>query len=128
MMNVLLLIIFLNNWLSDELLPGHLNSLSSAYIIYKGTLDNGFYNHFLIRLSINLNINSFSLNYRLNQCLIINLSSRSLNSFDPIIISINRLSSHCIQLDYLIFLRNQFYLFFVVDDLFLINWLIKYFP
>lgn len=124
MMNILLLIIFLNYWLCYELLSRDLNSFSSAYIVDQNTFDQRFHHDFLIWLSIDLNIDFFSLNDWLNHGSILNFSSRSLNSFNSILGPVNRLSSHCIQIYYLILLGNQFNLLLIIYNLFLIDRLI----
>jgi len=81
MMNIVLLIIFLHNRLSDEFFSRNLYSFSSTDIIYLNTFNNRFHHNLLIRLSVNLNIDIFSLNNRLNKSLIVNFSSRSCYSF-----------------------------------------------
>ena len=123
MMNIILLIILLNNRLSDEFFSRHLHSFSSGNIIHLDSLNNWLEHNFLIRLSIDLNVDIFPLNDWLNESLILDFSSGSGDGFDSILGSQNGFSSDRIQIHNLIFSRNEFQLLFIIDDFFFINWL-----
>ena len=87
MMNIVLLIVFLNNRLSNEFFSRYLYCFCSIYILNLNSFCNWFKSNFFIRFSIYLQINFLPLNYRLNQSLLINFSTRSNNFFSSLIFS-----------------------------------------
>lgn len=96
MMNIVLLVIFLNDGLSYDFFSWNSYSFSSGHIVNNYWFINCVELNLLIFASINLKIDIFPLNYRLNICLIINFSSRSDDSLKPVIFSVYGSSCHWI--------------------------------
>ena len=80
MMNISLMNILLNNWLSDDLLSRSLNSLNSINSVILGLFNNRVHVNGLILLSIKFNLNVLSLNDWLNVSLIVDFFSWSSDS------------------------------------------------
>ena len=121
MINIILLIVFLNNWLSDDLFSGNLDSFLSSDILNLNWLSDSIQSDFLIITSINFNIDFFSLNNWLNNFLIVNFLTRFDNQFFSIIFPDQRLFGDGFQIHQLIITGNKFNLFSVIDDLFFKN-------
>ena len=122
-MNISFMYIFLNNWLSNNLLSWCLYSLDSIL----GIIFCWFYNWFLIDglilSSIKSNLYIFSLNHWLDVGLVVNFFSRfidSLNSWSLLYLS---LSSDWLSIDDLSLRRNKVYSFGIINNRSLNNWL-----
>ena len=90
MINIILLIIFLNNWLNIDLSSWNWNRFNSSNILSLNRLNNWLQYDFLIISSIHLNIYSFSLNYWLVKSLLVNLCTWFDNYFFSVIFSYKR--------------------------------------
>lgn len=121
MMNFSLFNIILNNRLSNNLISRNLNSFCSSGCIKFRLFSNRFHLYSSIRLSFESNINIFSLNNRLNICLVINFftwSSYSLcsSSFLKNWFSHNRLFNFILWFSFL-----EFNSFNIINNLSLDN-------
>ena len=84
MINIVLLEIFLYNWLSDHFLTGNINSFLSHYVVDLSCFSNRIKLNSLIFTSFNLKVNLFFLNDWKNKSIFHDFSSRtnySLNFF-----------------------------------------------
>lgn len=127
MMNFLFFVVFLNNWLSNNFLTRHLNSLSSSASLIHRFLNNWVHSDSLIRLSVKFHINFLSLDNWLNESLVIDFLGRLLNSFNSVSVLSDDISDNWVLSENLRLRRNKVDFFFVVDNSFFINWLSKNF-
>lgn len=121
MMNFSLFNIVLNNWLSNDLVSRNLNSFCSSRGIEFRLFSNRFHLDCSISLSLESNINIFSLNYWLDISLVINFFTRSSNSLCSSSFLKNWLSHYWLFNFILWFSFLEFNSFNVVNDLSLDN-------
>lgn len=121
MINIILLIVLLHYRLGNDLLTWNFNVFYPCYVLSLNRFYNLFKLNFFIISPVNLNINFFSLIYRLINFLVINLCSRFHQNFLSKIISDNWLLRNWLQVHQLIFLRNELNFFLMLYNLFLIN-------
>lgn len=79
--NVILLVVFLNNWLSDDLLSWNSDSLLSDYVINDWLFVNIVQLNLLVSSSVDLEIDVFSLNNWLNELFSVDFFSWSFDGF-----------------------------------------------
>lgn len=124
MLNIILLVVFLNNRLSDNLFSWNLNCFSSNEIIYLKFFINIIQLNLFIISLLNLEINTLSLYNRLNVSLSIDFSSRFLDSFYPFVLSNNWLSLNGVHIHNSVFLGHELYFFLSINHFSLQNWLV----
>ena len=124
MVDVVLLVVLLNNGLSDDLLSGNFNSLSSQNVVDLGRCSHSIQLHTFVLSSSDLEVYVFSLDNGLNVCFLVDFSSRSLDGFYSFIFSNNRLSLDGVQVYDLVLLRDKLNLLSLIDNFSLQNGLI----
>lgn len=123
MINIILLIVFLNNRLSYNLFSGNWNNFFSSYVLNLYRFSHRIKSDFFIISSVDLYVNSFLLNNWLINFLVVDFFSRFDNQLFSIIISNNWLFGERSQIKKLIIGRYKVNLFSVINDLFFVNWL-----
>ena len=101
--NIVLLIVFLDNRLRGNLSGRHLNFFHSSDVIDLGRFSNVLQLYVFVIASANVQINLFLLNNWLNVGLVVELPSRFNNGFESFVFSQNGLSSEGIQINDSIF-------------------------
>ena len=121
MVNIILLVVFLYNWLSDDLFSRNSDSFNSGDILSLNGFNNLFQNDFLVISSVDLNFDFFSLNNWLEDSLVVNFVSRFDNDFFSVIVSDDWILGERFEVEKLIFSGNKLNILLVVDYLFLEN-------
>lgn len=127
MMNIVLIVVLLNIRLSDVLFSWNLNSGSSVNIIDLSIFINVVQLNFFSLSLINSQINILSINNRLDQSLIVDISSRSLYSLNSFWVSDDWSLSNLVQIDNFILFFDEIQFFSLVNNLSTQNWLIDNF-
>jgi len=123
MMNIISLNNSLYDWLSNELLCWLLKSLKSCSYDSLSWFNNWFLFNSFITLSIDFNINIFSLNNWLNISLIISSCTRSCDVFSSCSFLINWFFYNRFIIKYFLFLWNKSNFFSIINNSSIINWL-----
>lgn len=123
MVNIILLIVLLNNRLSNNLLSWNWNLFYSGNVLSLYWFHYRFKCDLFIISSVYIDFNSFPLDDRLVNSLVIDFFSRFSNDFFPLILSNNWFFGKRLKIQQLIFLWHELNIFFIVNDLFFINWL-----
>lgn len=124
MIDIVLLVVVLNNRLSDDVIGWNLNVFSLSYIGYNWSFRNIVQLNVFILSSVNVQFNLFSLDDWLNISLVVDFSSWFNNGFFSFVFSEDWLSGDWFQVDQLIILRNEVDFGLVVNNLFFINRLV----
>ena len=114
---------FLDDWLSDDLFSWNLYNLFSGYSLNLRIFDSWFHDDGLVRLSVELDINTFSLDDWLDVSLLDDFFAWSGDSFSSESVLFDGFSSDGFSLDDSGFRLNEFDFLFVVDDGLLDDWL-----
>lgn len=124
MIDIILLEVLLNIWLSNHFLSRNRDSFFSHYIIDLSGFSNGFQFYFLVICFLNLQFNFLLLNNWKYESIFNYFSSRSSDCFYFLFFSDFQISLHRSQIQNLFFLRQEFYFLFLIHYFSLNDWLI----
>lgn len=122
-MNCLFMYILLNIWLSNDLFSWSLNSLYSILCIIFCWFNNRILINCLIFSSVNFNLNVFSLDHRLDICLIIYFFTWSINIHGSTSILNLRFSCDWLSVDCLSLRRYKINFFIIINNCSFNYWL-----